>query len=168
MPEIIKNFEKTVLAVAKKLEKCNYAIRGTASLVLQGYDMGVDDIDIIADKDSSYSFNELLMDYVIEPVEWKESEKFKSYYGKFDVEGVQVEIMGEFQIKDNKGDWGEPYDVNQRVSVELDGVEVFVTPVEMELSMFARMGRWNAFHRLKRQVKEEKGCASGSDQQKLL
>ncbi|MFC1722435.1 hypothetical protein ACFL0C_02175 [Patescibacteria group bacterium] len=28
---------------------------------------------------------------------------------------------------------------------------MFVTPVETELSMFAKMGRWNAFQKIKRE-----------------
>ena len=60
------DIEKVVVQLSAKLKGKVYAIRGTASLVLQGVDMVVDDIDVICDKDSALFLNTAFDDKVIE------------------------------------------------------------------------------------------------------
>lgn len=155
MSKTPESFISTILLLSDLLKGQQYAIRGTASLVLQGLDMIAQDIDILTDKDAALACNKLLKDYLVEEVKYKESEKFKSYYGKFKVNDIQVEIMGEWKIKDTKGNWSSPFDLSngQRKKILLNGKEVYVTTVETELACFAKMGRWNAYHKVKREVK---------------
>lgn len=152
MPNKPKNFEEVVLFLAKELKNFRYAFRGTASLVLQGIEMNVEDIDIVGDKEMALACNNLLAGYLIEEVTFKESEKFKSYFGKFAVKGIPVEIMGEWQIKDTKGRWSEPFNASERKMVIINGNEIYVTPVGEELTVFAKMGRWTAYQKIKKQL----------------
>lgn len=147
-----KNFEEVILFLAEKLKNFQYAFRGTASLVLQGIQMNVEDIDIVGDKETALACNDLLAGYLIEEVTLKESEKFKSYFDKFKVEEIPVEIMGEWQIKDTKGKWSEPFNASERKMIVMDGNEIYVTPVEEELTVFAKMGRWTAYQKIKKQL----------------
>jgi DNA polymerase-1 len=155
--------ERIVIKVAKKLKNKQYAIRGTASMVLQGLDMGVDDIDMIADKKTSLLMNKLFKDNLVEEVEYKESEKFKSYYGKIVIDEILIEVMGEFQVKDTKGNWGEIVSASKDefLTIELSGQEVNVTNLDLELELSAKMGRWNEYHKIKKQLEER-------DQQSLF
>lgn len=149
-----KDVEGVVVKIAKKIKGGQYAIRGTASLLLQDIDMVVDDIDIVANKKTALLFNKVLKEYLVEKVEWQESDKFKSYLGKFIVDGVAVEIMGEWSIKTPKGNWSEVFDASsdEVVEMEINGQKVKITKTETELKMFSDMGRWNAYHKLKREV----------------
>ncbi len=154
---MLKNFEKTIIFLAKALKDYQYAIRGTASLVLQGFEMNVDDIDILCDKKTALACNEIFKDYLLEKVEFKISDKFKSYFGKFKINGVDVEVMGEWQIKIQNPkskiqNWSEVFSATERKKVRLDGQEIWVTTPESELKMFAAMGRWNAYHKIKKQL----------------
>jgi hypothetical protein len=167
-----KNLTKTILELSKILKDTQYAIRGTASLVLQNYDMNVDDIDIICDEETSLKCNELLKEYLVEKVEYSESEKFKSYFGKFSINNILVEIMGEWEIKNLKSqssnlktEWVGPFDASddEITQVKIENQQVHVTTVETELKMFAAMGRWNAFQKIKKQVESK-----NSPQEKLL
>jgi len=151
------NFSKTVLLLAESLQSYQYAFRGTASLFLQGIEMNVDDIDILSDKETALSCNELLKEYLLEEVSYKESKQFKSYFGKFNIEGMPVEIMGEWQIKDVKGNWTKPYSAENRIKMEFEGKEIYVISIEEELLFFAKMGRWTAYQKIKRQLEEKKG-----------
>jgi hypothetical protein len=99
----IGKVEKVVIRLVRILKSRQYAFRGTTSLVLQGIKMNVSDIDIICDKETALDCNRILGKYLIEAVEYKVSKEFKSYFGKYKVDGIFVEIMGEWQIKDNKG-----------------------------------------------------------------
>lgn len=163
MGQIPKNFHKTIIQIYKLLEDKQYAIRGTASLVLQDIDMNVDDIDIIADKDTSLLCNEVFNKFLVEKVKYKKSDKFKSYYGKFSINSTQVEIMGCMQIKNNKGKWSDIFDASSDEinTINLENHKIKVTKIETELKMFSLMGRWNAFHKIKKQMDER-------NQEKLL
>lgn len=170
---------KVVKIVAQKLQGEKYAVRGTASLVLQGLAMGLDDIDILCDAQTALNSNIKLADYLIEAVAFKESDKFKSYYGKFLIDGVQVEIMGDWQIYNDKKGWSKIYsaDAESATDVDVDGVKIPVTKIGLELEVFARMGRWTAYQKIKRQAGRMSQVSattarnesqSASDQLKLL
>ncbi len=151
-------FEETLLFLQSKLEGKQYAFRGTASLVLQGLKMNVDDIDVLADKDTALLCNNLFEGYLVEEVSFKEADKFRSYFGKFRINEILVEVMGQWQIKDTKGGWSVPFNASKGeiTMVKLEDREVPVTKVETELDMFAKMGRWNAFHKIRRQCESRK------------
>lgn len=161
MSEKPKNFTEVVVFLAGILKGYQYAFRGTTSLVLQGLEMNVDDVDILSDKDSALACNSLLKDYLTEEIALKESNKFKSYFGKFNIQGVLVEVMGEWQIKDEKGNWGLPFSASERQKIILDGQEIYVTTLESELSAFAKMGRWTAYQKILREMKEKQKNQQG-------
>ena len=144
MGKIPDKFRETVILLAEKLEGKQYAIRGTASLVLQGLDFNVADIDVVCDEETAK--------FVSDEVKYIESDKFKSFFGKFIVNGIDVEVMGNWQIKNSKGEWSRVFDGSERTSVEVGGREIFVTTLESELSMFLFMERWNAYHKLKKLI----------------
>jgi len=149
-----ENFEQVVLFLAQRLKDFQYAFRGTTGLVLQGLEMNVDDIDLLCDKNTALKCNELLNEFLEERVIFSESDKFKSYFGKFSVKGIPVEVMGEWQIKDTKDNWSNPFDASTRVKVKLNNFDIYVTPVNEELTVFAKMGRWTAYQQIKKQIKK--------------
>lgn len=130
--------------IAKLLSGHQYAIRGTASLVLQGYDMGVDDIDVLC--------NEKTAEFLKLP--YSESKQFKSYFGKKIINGIQVEFMGNWQIKNSKGEWSEVFDASddEIKIIDIENRPIRVTKVETELKMYALMNRWSVYHKLKKQI----------------
>jgi len=162
MTELPIEMKNAMLKIAQALSGRVYAFRGTVSLVLQGLDMNVDDVDVVCNKETALDMGELFSDYLVREVKYSESSKFKSYFGEFNMDGlpaqagVKVEVMGNWQIKDTKGVWGEIHDGSQRVELILDGQQVYVTPIKEELGVFMEMGRWNAYHKIKRQLPDAK------------
>lgn len=150
----LPKFEKTLSFLAKKLAGRQYAIRGTAGLVLQGFDFNVDDIDILSNRQTAVDCNRLLKNYLKDEVDFKESAKFKSYFGRFEINDVLVEVMGEWQIKDAKGRWSKIFDASAAEinEIRFKGRKLRVTKPETELQMFALTGRWNALHKLKKEI----------------
>lgn len=141
-----KNFQDTLTLIAQKLDGHKYAIRGTSSLVLQNIDMNVDDIDIVGDSEMALSCNQIFKEFELSPVVYSESEKFKSYFGKFKINNILVEVYGDWQIKNPKGEWKTvPF---QRTQIN----GIFVTTIETELAMFTAMGRWSALQKIKKQL----------------
>ncbi len=155
-------FEETVILLAKLLKGKQYAFRGTTSVVLQGYDMNVDDIDILTDKETALAANDFLKKYRKTTLIYKPGEHFKSYFGTFLVNDIPVEVYGDWQIrkfKKQKGKvvektWSEVFDASEDEVTEINvgSVAVRVTTIETELAMYAAMGRWNVYHKLKKQV----------------
>lgn len=165
-----KEFERTILFLAGNLKNLRYAFRGTAGLVLQGIEMNVDDIDILCDQKTAEACNNLLREFVLEEVSYKESPKFKSYFGKFKINDIPIEVMGEWQIKDVKGNWSEPFNASEKEKMEvlINSQKIFVTTPETELLMFSKLGRWNAYHKIKKQLKDQRKPNNETQQQSLF
>lgn len=180
MGTIPKNLNETIIQIAETLSGSQYAIRGTASLFLQGIDMNVDDIDIICDKSTALLCSDLFAANCKQQVAYRESDKFRSWFGKFETNGIPIEVMGEWEIKLKSKklkvcaigasasggknekleieEWGEVYNARPEhiTTVELQSTKVNVTTVETELRMFAQMGRWNAYWKIKKQMNTDR------------
>lgn len=147
-----ENYKEAVIYISDKAKgtDINYCFRGTTSLILQGYDMNVDDVDILTDENGAVEFDEVFKDIMTESVGYKKSPKFISHYGKFKYKDVLGEVYGDWQIKDSKGVWSEPFNASNKIEISYEGRTIFVTPVDMELACFAKMGRWTAFQKIKK------------------
>lgn len=152
------DFEDVVKFIATKLSGRQYAIRGTASLVLQDLDFNVQDVDVLANKQTALFCNDALKEILSGSVEFSESAKYKSYFGKFKVNDVLIEVYGDWQIKTQKGTWSKVFDASDDEVDEiiLDGKKVRVTKIESELETYMLMGRWNVYHKLRREKEKKK------------
>lgn len=146
---------ETIAFVASQLKGNQYCLRGTCSLILQNIDMNVDDIDILCNENTALLVNDLFKEYVINPVSYKESDKYKSYFGKFKINDIDIEFMGNWQIKHKDETWSETFDGSSFNAVNVNGTIVKVSKVEDELKMFLLMGRFNAYQKIKKQLPSE-------------
>lgn len=141
--------KEAAVLLAQKLNGKQYAIRGTASVVLQGYDMIAEDIDVLCDEQTSIACNKIFSDTLLNPIAFKENDKYKSYFGSFTINEVPVEIMGNWQIFNTKGEWSRVYNGSEFELIDIQGCNIRCTPLKLELEAFMQMGRWNAYHKLK-------------------
>jgi hypothetical protein len=119
-----------------------WAVTGSTNMALQGMMVTPDDIDIQANLEDAYKIGELLSEYVVEPVAFKESDRIKSHYGKLEIEGVQVEIMGAVQKKLEDGNWEEPVNVRDyRLTVVYINLKMPVLDLEYERDAYKILGR---------------------------
>jgi hypothetical protein len=77
----------------------DWALSGSSNLALQGMNLTPKDIDIITTKEGAYEIANALKEFMIEPVEFRAGKKLASYHGRALIEGIGVEIIGEFKIK---------------------------------------------------------------------
>ena|SRR3989344_5493198 len=142
----LDQIQSVAVDLARLLAGRLYAIRGTASLVLQSLAMGVTDIDILCDAAT--------VNFLIPDIQFTESPKFKSFFGQLSGFAIPVEIMGNWYIKSPKGDWAGPFSANptQTTPITIRGTPVRVTTVEFELQCFALMGRFTEYHKIKNQL----------------
>ena len=129
---------------------------GGASAALHGVPVRVRDLDIETDSDSAYHFQALFPDNVVEPVSSRESETYRSHFGRFDFDGMMVEIMGELYRLD--GDNWVPTAARTEATVKLEGVSVCSSWLEEETLAYIRRGR----------LRRAAQCLAHCDRGKLL
>ena len=76
------------------------------SFNIHGMFFDVNDIDIQTDKAGAYKINELLKIYEVTPVSFSSTDIIRSHFGRFEINGISIEVMGDIQ-KMNNGDWEE-------------------------------------------------------------
>lgn len=120
----------------------DWVLVGSTSLAMQGMDFNPGDIDVLTDKDGAFAINNLLKDFITEGVSLKENGKFESYIGSFKINGVQVEVMGDLQIKDpEENPWVEADDFPKKTLVQYKDLRIPCFDLEHEYLAYSRMGR---------------------------
>lgn len=149
---IPKNNIKTLKILVKKLsnKKINWAIIGSTNLALQGVDVTANDIDILTNKEGAFLIGKLLKEFTIKPIEYKESERFKSYYGLFEINNIKIEIMGDLQYKIPKGDlWSKKSRLSKKIIIKYQGLNIPVISLEQGYIAYSKMGRIEKANKIK-------------------
>ncbi|MCZ7545152.1 MAG: methyltransferase domain-containing protein [Anaerolineae bacterium] len=128
-------------AIAQRLDAAGvtYKVAGGASIALQGVPIPVRDIDIETTAEDAYRFQACFPYRVTEAVALRASDTYRSHFGRFDFDGVMVEVMGDTQ-RHEAGCW-VPTTAATEALVSLDGVPVRVSWLEEEVLAYIRRGR---------------------------
>ena len=78
-----------------------WALTGSTALIVHGMQLPANDIDIMTNEAGAYKIGELLKEFEIMPVSFSSTDKIRSHFGRYNIGGVSVEIMGDVQIKQN-------------------------------------------------------------------
>ncbi|MBN2549624.1 MAG: methyltransferase domain-containing protein [Anaerolineales bacterium] len=116
-----------------------FTVVGGTSAALQGVWLPVRDLDLEMDIPSVYRFQELFSAQAVLPVGWREDEKYRSHYGRFDFDGVVVEVMADLQWR--QGENWIPVATRNHRQVEVEGASVSVSWLEEETLAYLRRGR---------------------------
>ncbi len=119
-----------------------WVLTGSAGLRLQGVDISVNDLDLQTDTVSIYLLEKRLVDYMSVPVHVWETEHTWSYHGQAEIDGLQVELLGDIRHRRSDGLWEPPLDllpVRRWVSWRRQNVPVL--SLEHEASAYEKMGR---------------------------
>ena len=129
----------------------NWAVTGSLGFALQGVPVQPNDIDIQTDKVGAYAIESLFSDIVIRKVEFSATERIKSHFGALQIDGIQVEIMGDIQKREADGVWEEIVDpARYRLMVEIAGMLVPVLSLEYEYQAYLKFGRTERAKMLRR------------------
>lgn len=119
-----------------------WVLTGSLGLALQGVATEVHDIDVQTDRAGALELERRLAECVVRPVGLKEDALVRSYLGRAEMNGVEVEIIGDIQKRAPGGPWGPPPDLARlAVSVDAGGFPVRVLPLEYERDAYRAMGR---------------------------
>lgn len=116
-----------------------YKVVGSTSLALHGVALTPHDVDIETDAGGAYAMQSLWPDAVVEPVALRTSAVYRSHLGRLEIDGMQVEIMGDMERRE--GDIWVSTAASQVETVDLDGVPVRTSWLEEEALAYVRRGR---------------------------
>lgn len=135
--------------------RINWTLGGSTNLLLQGVDVAPRDIDIVTDKQGAISIGELFKNYEIKKVRYVETEKIASYLGKFKIEEVEVEVIGEPRIKTTNGEWTEPFVPKRRQIRNLEGMRIPLILLRNALKTYERLGRKDKVQKIEQALRRE-------------
>lgn len=114
---------------------------GSLSLALQGVDVEPHDIDLLTDRQGAFRINAILKKYEKKKVDYSETEKVSSLLGVFEIQGVKVEVMGDYREKQGI-EW---VSLSKRLAnpkiIEVDGIRIPVSPLDDQLVSYKRSTR---------------------------
>ena len=120
----------------------NWAVTGSLGLALQGIDVQLHDIDIQTDKAGAYDIENNFRQYVVNSVRFSSTERIRSHFGKLNIDGIKVEIMGDIQKCLPDGTWEDVVDLSsERHFVDYGGIAVPVLFLEYECEAYEKLGR---------------------------
>jgi hypothetical protein len=134
---------QTLKLLCKSLETCDvrWVLAGSLSLALQGVNVEPHDIDLLTDRQGAFRINAMLKKYEKKKVDYSETEKVSSFLGVFEIQGVKVEVMGDYRERQGTK-W---VSLSKRLAkpkiIEVDGMRIPVSPLEDQLVSYRRSTR---------------------------
>ncbi len=125
------------------LAEVNWALTGSTAHALQGVPVEAHDVDIQTDERGAWQVAERFTDAVTTmPVRWSEAARIRSFFGRFVLHGIEVEIMGAASTRDAGGQWLPPTDpAHHRLLVPMGELLVPVLDLGYEAAAYDRLGR---------------------------
>jgi hypothetical protein len=141
MASNLADFHTTLRRLAFDLHRLGleYKVVGGASAELHGVPLPFKDLDLEMSADSACRFQQLFQAYTLQPVALSESDQYRSHFGKFEIDGVKIEVMGDLQRREGDGwvpTWTRTLDL-----IDLDGIPVRASWLEEETLSYIRRGR---------------------------
>lgn len=136
-----------------KENQCFWILSGSTSLRLQGVQVPVKkDIDILTDANGAKKIDQVLKDYVIQSSAFSKTEKYQSHFGRYEIDDVNVEVMGEFQYRMKNGEWSKPNQKNEIHYVMYHKMALPVLTLEQELQEYQNMDRMDKVQKIQERI----------------
>lgn len=119
-----------------------WALTGSAGLRLQGVDLSVNDLDLQTDSKTVFLLEKELAEFMKVPVHLWESEHTLSYHGQAEINGLQVELLGDIRHRQPDGTWGTSLEIESvLVWVDWRNLKIPVLSLTHEAFAYEVMGR---------------------------
>ncbi|MFA6296373.1 MAG: hypothetical protein WC663_03395 [Patescibacteria group bacterium] len=127
-----------------------WILSGSTSLVIQGVDVQINnDIDILTTEVGSKQINILMDEYKVKESKFSSTDKYQSFFGIYKIDGVNIDVMGEFQYRLRNGSWSEPNQNHKIFIKEYQGMSLPLLSLEQELVEYDNMGKTEKVEKIK-------------------
>jgi len=118
-----------------KNKKINWVLLGSASLLLQGVDINPKDIDIFTNKPGAFDFYDSLKEFTLHNIRHSAGPggDLLSWFCKYKINEIEVEVNGDAEIKDGKGGWFKSDSLQKRKNLNVNGIEIPILSIKDEL-----------------------------------
>jgi len=135
----LNTVSKVLKNIAKILNEKDipWILAGSTASYLNGLSIEPKDLDILTDKENAYKIDKIFEKSfeVIRKMSYGETEIYASHFGRYKVQGVFVEVIGDLKIKYGKHEFFVPLDILLKYSkvIRLNGTLIRVIPLEAQL-----------------------------------
>jgi len=121
-----------------------WVLTGSLGLAIKGIPLTPNDIDIQTDRAGVNEFARIFADDLEqEPFFW-ETQHTQSWVAKFEMDGIQVEVMGDMRHRDEDGDWDDPPNLEAvRLYIQVAEMRIPTLSLEFEEDAYRSMGRYD-------------------------
>jgi len=130
--------------IYKRLEATGvvWVLTGSLGLVIKGIPLTPHDIDIQTDQAGVEAFARLFADEMVTPPYFRESEHTRSWFAVFEIDGIQMEVMGDMQHRDEDGGWDDPPNLRAlRLTIQVAEMRIPTLSLDFEEEAYRSMGR---------------------------
>jgi hypothetical protein len=133
-----------------------WALTGSVGLRLQGVDIPVNDLDLQTDAQTIYIIEQRLTGFMKTPVHVWESVHTLSHHGQAEINGLQVEFLGDMRHRSPAGIWEPAIDiVSIHIWVKWRDLQVPILPLQHEALAYEKMGRMQKAEIIRSAIKKE-------------
>ena len=119
-----------------------WAVTGSCALALQGLPVAVHDIDLRTTAHDAYALETLFHFYQKCPVNFASTGTVQSHFGALEINGIQVEIIGDMQHRLPDGAWEPILDMNRfKVWVVVEEIDLPVMSLPFLYQAYQLLGR---------------------------
>lgn len=133
-----------------------WILSGSTSLAIQGVDVAInDDIDILTTAEGSKKIQNLLKEYLIHDLGYSRNPngKYQSFFQKYKIDSVKVEVMGEFQYRLKNGQWSKPNQDHEIFIKKYQGMSLPLLSLKQELEEYQNLGKDDKVKKIKTVLK---------------
>jgi len=137
---ISQEFIKVLRRINERFQKhkIRWVLVGSLSLALQDVKIKPKDIDILTDKEGALKSNEIFKKHIKKAIVWRQTERYDSFFGKFQINGVVVEIMGDLNVKE-RNKWIELKPRLEKPQfIRVEDMLIPVSPLEDQLKLYKK------------------------------
>jgi len=114
-----------------------------ASLILQWVETNMNkDLDILTNEEWAKKISELLQEYSVQKIGNSENKKYKSIFATYEIDGIVVEVMGDFHYKTQENIWQAKYTKKDRIrNLHRNDLNLILIPLEDEIAEYHQLWR---------------------------
>lgn len=145
------NIIKIIKELHTKLEQTGvqWILTGSTALAMRGVDIQTNDIDILTNRKDVKSIDKILNNYRIQYPDLSETNNYRSYYGIYEIDGIKIDLMGDFQYKLKNSKWSDTNQNNKIEFVDFHGMPLPMLTLQQELKEYENTDRQDTVLKIK-------------------